>query len=70
MRAILKEMQVSREVKSALLDHTGLLGELLVTVKAMEHFDIPKVEAFIEAYSLTYDAVAALMMQTSLNNNQ
>lgn len=66
LRLILKDMNLSETITSALLSHEGILGELLGVVEAIEHFDIEKIRQFIERYRLSPPAVLALISQTAI----
>lgn len=49
---ILKEINISDEVKSAILKHEGILGEILALVKEIEQFNPMAVHLFEQKYSL------------------
>lgn len=52
LEKILEEFQVDDNVKEALFDKKGRLGELYDMVLAIEHFQTEKIDAFIEEHQL------------------
>lgn len=66
---ILKEMSLSVELIIALLNHEGILGELLSLVEEIERFEVQKVQQFIEKHHLNPESVFALMRETIVNVN-
>lgn len=66
---ILKEMTLSVEVIIALLNHEGILGELLSLVEEIERFEVQKVQTFIETYHLNPESIFSLMRETIVNVN-
>lgn len=66
---ILKEMSLSVEVIIALLNHEGILGELLSLVEEIERFEVQKVQTFIEKYHLNPESIFLLMRETIVNVN-
>lgn len=67
LRLILKDMNLSESVLAALLDHQGLLGELLDVVEAIERFNVEKIREFIQDHNLSSRAVLALISSTALS---
>ena len=67
---ILKDMNLSEELIMALLNHEGILGELLSLVEEIERFEVQKVQVFIEKYHLNPESVFALMRETIMNVNK
>ncbi|HQS65882.1 MAG TPA: HDOD domain-containing protein [Sulfuricurvum sp.] len=67
---ILKEMSLSVELIIALLNHEGILGELLSLVEEIERFEVQKVQQFIEKHHLNPESVFALMRETIVNVNR
>ncbi|MDP3291386.1 MAG: HDOD domain-containing protein [Sulfuricurvum sp.] len=70
LRLILKDMHLSEEVMIALLEHKGVLGELLETVEAIERFNIEKIQAFIHTHNLSSAAVLQLISTTALSSQE
>ena len=52
LQTILSELNVSDEVKEAILEEKGYLGEILHVVKALEYLDTKEIDAFVEKYKL------------------
>ncbi|MDP3265683.1 MAG: HDOD domain-containing protein [Sulfuricurvum sp.] len=67
---ILKDMSLSIELIMALLNHEGILGELLSLVGNIERFEVQKVQGFIEKYQLNPQSVFSLMGETIMNVNK
>lgn len=67
---ILKDINISEELIMALLNHEGILGELLSLVEEIERFEVQKVQLFIEKYHLNPESVFALMRETIMNVNK
>lgn len=70
LRLILKDMNLSEEVMIALLEHKGVLGELLETVEAIERFNIEKIQALIHTHNLSSSAVLQLISSTALSSQE
>jgi c-di-GMP phosphodiesterase len=68
LRLILKDMNLSENVLTALLEHRGLLGGLLETVEAVERFNVQKIREFIQNHNLSYGAVLELISNTALSS--
>lgn len=68
LRLILKDMNLSEKVVSALLERGGILGELLEVIEAIERFDIAKVKTFIQTHHLSQSAVLSLISSTALTS--
>lgn len=70
LRLILKDMNLSENVLIALLEHKGLLGELLEVVEAIERFNVERIKEFIQTHSLSSAAVLALISSTALSSQE
>jgi EAL and modified HD-GYP domain-containing signal transduction protein len=64
LRLILKEMHISDDVREALLEKKGMLGEVFEAVKAMERVELEQVKRFADAHAISYDRIKSLMTQT------
>jgi len=64
LSSVLEELHVDEEIQSALLNQSGLLGELLKAARAIEYFDMASLEAFLEAYGIAVDDVINLTLKT------
>lgn len=60
-REVLAKINVSDEIRTALLEGTGFYGELLDVVRSIELFDTKRLEAFFGAKGFTLGAVEALI---------
>jgi len=64
LRMILKEMHVTDEVKSALLEQEGVLGELLAMVRSIEKFNPADIEAFALKHHISEQRIHNLLIDT------
>lgn len=64
LRLILKEMSISEDVKEALLDKEGMLGEMLVQVQAIEKYDIVAIMVFARKFEISAVSMKRLMTKT------
>lgn len=69
LETILHDLNVSEDVREALLNGTGLLGEIYSVIDSIEHFDTLTIEAFIMKYSLNTESVERLMIEAIENVN-
>lgn len=67
---ILKEMNLSSELTVALINHEGILGELLLLAEEIEKYEVEKVQLFIEKYHLNPQSVFSIMRDTITNVNK
>ncbi|MDD5053420.1 MAG: HDOD domain-containing protein [Sulfuricurvum sp.] len=65
LNLILKEINLSDDVNNALLEQTGVYGELLIAVEAIEKFDVEKIREFIAKYSIETTPFLRLMSDIS-----
>lgn len=70
LRLILKDMNLSENVLAALLEHRGILGELLEVVEAIERFNVERIREFIQKHSLSSSAVLTLISITALSSHE
>lgn len=61
--ALLDILNLSDEVKKAILNKEGLLGEIFALVEDIEHFDIDKVTAFEKKYDLPQQSVKKALLE-------
>ena len=69
LRMILKEMPISEDVENALLEHKGLLGELLYMIRAIEKFDTKIMSAFAKKYKIPAKNIQAVMIESMKKAN-
>jgi EAL and modified HD-GYP domain-containing signal transduction protein len=67
MKDILQQMHVSDDVKVALLQDEGLLGEIFALVRHIETFNTEAVEAFEQKYKLSRAAVNDVIVKSMEN---
>jgi EAL and modified HD-GYP domain-containing signal transduction protein len=60
---ILDTMNISDDVKNALLKETGLLGEIYTQVKCTEKFDIKSIYIFEKKYKLEHKTIEYLLLE-------
>jgi EAL and modified HD-GYP domain-containing signal transduction protein len=64
LSTILEELDLDPVVTDALMEQKGLLGDLLKAARAIEHFDMLALEAFLKEYDIAVDDVLSLTMQS------
>jgi len=64
LKTILEQINISREVKDALLRQRGILGEIFVLVKAIESFNTTIIEAFEEKYKLNNEVLKRITLES------
>jgi len=64
LRDILDSIHISDEVRNALLDDEGLLGEIYALVKETENFDIKAIYRFEKKYKLEHKTIENLVLQS------
>ncbi len=70
LRLILKEMHISDDVREALLERKGLLGEMFEAVKAMEKVDLEKIWEYAQSNGISREQIQSLMTTTMTRVNQ
>ena len=60
---ILETINISSDVKDALLNETGLLGEIYTQVKCTENFDIRSAYNFEKKYNLKHKTIENLVLE-------
>jgi EAL and modified HD-GYP domain-containing signal transduction protein len=70
LEKILNDMQISIEVKEALLEHKGILGEVYLLVRAIEVVDIDLMMNFEEKYSLESDVIENIVLESMQGVNE
>ena len=64
LRMILKEMSISEEVKNALLNQEGVLGELLTMIRFIEKFNPQEIENFATKHNISEQRIHNLLLDT------
>jgi EAL and modified HD-GYP domain-containing signal transduction protein len=67
---ILDELNVSSEVKNAILRREGLLGEIYALIRDIEQVRSGSIEAFTEKYFLKSDTIATIVSESMSNVNE
>lgn len=67
---ILDELNVSAEVKDAILRREGLLGEIYALIRDIEQVRSGGIEAFTEKYFLKNDTIATIVSESMNNVNE
>jgi len=70
METILNQLSVEEEIKEALLQNRGLLGEIYIFAKNMEHFDVKAIESFSNKYHFNLEDLEKLTIQVLENTNK
>ncbi|MDD3836065.1 MAG: HDOD domain-containing protein, partial [Sulfurimonas sp.] len=70
IRRILDELNIDNEIKDAIVDGTGVLGEILTFAKSLESFDIKKVEYFCQKYKIDTQLLEELSLDAIRSANE
>lgn len=70
LQKVLDTLNVSEDVRSALIDHHGELGKLYDVVDAIEHFDTRRIEEFTVEYNLPSDAFEEVLANSIEESNE
>ena len=69
LRMILKEIPISEDVEKALLEHHGLLGELLHMIRAIEKFETKTMSAFAKKYKIPAKEIQKVIIESMKRAN-
>lgn len=69
LETVLDELHVAQGVKSALLNKTGLLGEIYSLILDIEHFETGMIDDFMIRHNLRADAIEKLLVESIENVN-
>jgi len=64
LKLILEQINISKEVKDALIRQKGILGEIYILVKAIENFDTQTIKDFEDKYKLECDVLKEINIQS------
>ncbi|MDX1296295.1 MAG: HDOD domain-containing protein, partial [Sulfurimonadaceae bacterium] len=64
LSTVLEELNVDLEIREALMDHKGLLGDLLKAARSIEHFNMDALESFLNDHDIPVDDVINLTLKT------
>jgi len=67
LRAVLKEMNVDKQIREALLHKRGRLGEIFNFVLSLEKFDETSIEDFATKNNISTEALEKLTLEATLN---
>lgn len=67
---ILDELNVSQDVKNALLKKEGLLGEIYAIICDIENVETKNIHKFIEKYKLSEDTISKIASESMSNVNK
>ena len=67
LRAILKEMNVDKQIREALLHKKGRLGEIYLFVQALEDFDTQEIEFFSKKNNISQEDLERLTIESHIN---
>jgi len=67
---ILNELNVSQDVKNAILKHVGLLGEIYALIRDIEQIKTINIDAFTEKYNLEADSISKIVSKSMSNVNE
>jgi len=64
LKDILEHVNISKDVKDALLRQKGILGEIFILVKAIEAFDVKVIEEFEEKYNIDSEVIKEITINS------
>ena len=64
-RTLMRELNVDKEIKEAILKKDGILGEIYSFVLAFENFDTEYIEDFIEKHNISNEALEEITLSAS-----
>ncbi len=64
LSSVLEELHIDPAISAALLKQEGILGEILMTARAIEYCDTAAIEKFLNFYRIAPDDVVILMLNT------
>lgn len=70
IRRILDELNIDSEIKDAIVEGKGILGEILVFAKSLENFNINEVETFCEKYKIDTQVLEDLSLEVIRSANE
>ena len=70
LEEILQGLNISDEVKAALLEERGVLGEIFHVVKAIEYLDADTIERFLQKYKIKKEDFDALITKSMEDVNE
>ncbi|MCK9491764.1 MAG: HDOD domain-containing protein [Sulfurimonas sp.] len=70
IRRVLDELNIDIEIKDAIIDGKGVLGEILLFAKSLENFDIKEVENFCQKYRINTQVLEDLSLEVIRSANE
>ncbi len=70
IRRILDELNIDSEIKDAIIEGKGVLGEILNFAKSLENFDIKEVETFCQKYKINTQLLENLSLEVIRSANE
>ncbi len=67
---ILNELNVSQNIKNAILKRAGLLGEIYELIRNIEQIKTVNIEAFVQKYNLEADSISKVVSESMSNVNE
>jgi EAL and modified HD-GYP domain-containing signal transduction protein len=67
---IIQELSVDEDIKEALLQRTGILGELYMFAQSVENFNVEEIESFSKKYNLKIEDLEKLTTEVLKNANE
>ncbi len=64
LEAVLEHMHISDEVKDALLEYKGILGEIYLLIRDIEAFNTDKILAFSLKHNIDHDQMRELVLES------
>jgi len=70
IRRVLEELNIDSEIKDAIIDGKGVLGEIFLFAKNLENFNIKEVETFCEKYKINTQSLEDLSLEVLRSANE
>jgi EAL and modified HD-GYP domain-containing signal transduction protein len=67
-RVLMRELNVDRDIKEAILRKDGVLGEIYSFVLALESFDEKYIDKFVEKYNISKEALEEITLSASMKH--
>ncbi len=67
-RTLMRELNVDRDIKEAILRKDGVLGEIYKFVLALEEFDEKHIDGFVEKYKISKEALEDITLSASMKH--
>jgi len=67
-RTLMRELNIDKDIKEAILRKDGVLGDIYSFVLALESFDTKYIEEFVEKYNISKEALEEITLSASMKH--